>query len=109
MEAGDESGTDEAKANGHGQTVTMSFGAVVWAIVVTIGAATPLAISGWAFLDAAKRPSWAWSLAGRSQIAWMGFIALGVITLIGGLAISGWYLLQVRPRIAAAESGDLGA
>jgi hypothetical protein len=85
----------------------MSVGGLAWAIVVSLIAAAPLAISAWAFLDAAKRPSWAWSLAGRSQIAWMGAIGLGTITLIGGLVISGWYLLKVRPRIAATEAGDL--
>jgi hypothetical protein len=86
----------------------VSVAEVAWALVVTLVAAAPLALSGWAFLDAARRPSWAWSLADRSQIAWMGAIGLGVITLIGGLIISSWYLLQVRPRISAAESGDLG-
>ncbi len=67
----------------------------------------PLAISAWAFLDAARRPSWAWSLAGRSQVAWMAAVALGVLTLLGGLLVSGWYLAMVRPEIAAAEDGQI--
>jgi hypothetical protein len=67
----------------------------------------PLAISGWAFLDAARRPSWAWSLAGRSQVAWMVSVALGVLTLIGGLIVSSWYLAVIRPEIAAAEEGQV--
>jgi hypothetical protein len=67
----------------------------------------PLAISMWAFLDVARRPSWAWSLAGRSQVAWLASVALGVLTVVGGLLISGWYLVVVRPEIAAAEDGQL--
>jgi hypothetical protein len=67
----------------------------------------PLAISAWAFLDAARRPSWAWSLAGRSQVAWMVSVGLGVLTVIGGLAVSGWYLAVIRPEIAAAEEGQV--
>ena len=53
-------------------------------------------------------PPWAWSFAGRSQVAWLGAIAFGVFLLIFGMAISLWYLLRVRPIIAAIEAGDLG-
>ena len=88
--------------------MTVSIGDIAWATVVAVVALTPLAVSAWAFLDAAGRPSWAWSLAGRSRVAWMGAIGLGTFTLVGGLAISGWYLLRTRPTIAAAERGDLG-
>ena len=31
--------------------------------------------------------------------------ALGILTLVGGLLISGWYLVIVRPEIADAEDG----
>ena len=80
---------------------------IVWAVVTTAFFLVPLAISGWAFLDAAHRPQWAWSLAGRSQVAWMVSTALRVLTLVGGLVISGWYLAIIRPEIAAAEEGRL--
>ncbi len=80
---------------------------IVGAIVTTAFFLLPLAISGWAFLDAARRPSWSWSLAGRSQVAWMVATALGVLTLIGGLLISGYYLTIIRPQIADAEEGRL--
>jgi hypothetical protein len=85
----------------------MSIAAVAWALLVTLVAVTPLGVSALAFLDAARRPSWAWSLSGRSQVAWMGIIALGVLTVVGGLLISGWYLMRIRPEVAAAESGDI--
>lgn len=67
----------------------------------------PIAISGWAFLDAARRPSWAWALAGRNQVAWMAMVAIGVVTVVGGLVVSILYLARVRPEVAAAEDGQL--
>ena len=78
---------------------------IVWAVVTTAFFLIPLGITAWAFLDAARRPSWAWSLAGRSQVAWMVGTALGVLTVIGGLILSGYYLTVIRPEIAAAEDG----
>jgi hypothetical protein len=80
---------------------------IVGAIVTTAFFLIPLALTAWAFLDAARRPSWAWSLAGRSQVAWMVGTFLGVLTVIGGLLISGYYLAVVRPEIAAAENGEV--
>lgn len=77
------------------------------AIVTAAFFLIPLAISAWAFLDAARRPAWAWSLAGRSQVSWMAATGLGVLTLVGGLLLSGWYLLIIRPEIAAAEEGKV--
>lgn len=65
----------------------------------------PLGISLWALLDCAKRPGWAWALAGRRQVVWMAVILMGFISVIGGLAISTWYLAKVRPVIARAEGG----
>ena len=69
--------------------------------------AIPLAVSLWALLDAARRPQWAWALAGRNQIAWMAGIMFGMFSVIGGLLLSLWYLEKVRPIIRAAEEGDL--
>ena len=67
----------------------------------------PLGVSLWALLDAAKRPQWAWSLADRNRTAWMAAVMVGLCSMIGGLLISGWYLLRVRPVVAAAESGQV--
>ncbi len=80
---------------------------IAGAVVTTAFFLIPLAVTAWAFLDAARRPSWAWSLAGRSQVAWMAATGLGVLTLIGGLLISGYYLAIVRPEIADAEEGNI--
>ena len=82
--------------------------AVGGALLLTTLFAVPLAITVWALLDAARRPQWAWALAGRRQVVWMAGILAGVLTVVGGLVVSLWYLLKVRPLVAAAEEGDLG-
>lgn len=77
----------------------------MWGVVVTTFFGAPLALSVWALLDAARRPQWAWALAERNQVAWMTAILAGVLLVCAGLAVSGWYLLKVRPVVAAAETG----
>ena len=86
---------------------SITVGRLAWTMVVTLAACTPLAISAWAFLDAARRPQWAWALSPARQIVWMVAIPLGVFTVIGGLVISLWYLLRIRPLVAAAERGQV--
>ena len=82
-------------------------GTVAWATVGATAAAIPLGISLWALLDAARRPRWAWALSGRRQVVWMALIMFGVLSLVGGVLISGWYLLRVRPVVSAVEKGEL--
>lgn len=74
-------------------------------IVAITLAAIPLGISVWALLDIARRPAWAWGLSGRSRLLWMAAVLVGTCSVVGGLLISGWYLLRVRPVVAAAENG----
>jgi hypothetical protein len=76
-------------------------------VALTVAVSIPLAITVWALLDAARRPQWAWALAGRSQVAWMTGILFGALTVVIGLAVSLWYLAKVRPLIAAAEDGRI--
>ena len=75
------------------------------AIALTVVFSVPIAISLWALLDCAHRPGWAWALADRRQAVWMAAILVGFLTVVGGVAISGWYLLRVRPVIRDAENG----
>ena len=82
-------------------------GTLAWETLKAIFFLLPLALTMWAFLDVARRPGYAWALAGRSRVTWLCLIAFGVLTLIGGIAISLWYLLRIRPVIAAAEHGVL--
>lgn len=77
---------------------------IVWILLSSV----PLGLSLWALLDAARRPAWAWAFASRSQVAWLGAVAFGVLALPIGLAVSTWYLMRVRPQIQAIEAGDLG-
>ena len=86
---------------------TITWGHMLWTIAVTVFACLPLAISAWAFLDAARRPQWAWALSPARQFVWMIAIPLGVLTVVGGLVISLWYLLRIRPLVAATERGEL--
>jgi hypothetical protein len=76
-------------------------------VVTATFACIPLGLSLWALLDAAHRPEWAWALAGRRRVVWLAAILFGILTLVGGLLISGYYLVSVRPRIAAAENGEI--
>lgn len=78
-----------------------------WAFVLVCVASLPLALSMWALLDAARRPGWAFALAGRSQAVWVALTAAGVMVMIAGIGISAYYLSRVRPVVADAESGRL--
>lgn len=81
---------------------------VAWAVVVASVACLPLGISLWALLDAARRPRWVWALSRHPQAPWMAAVAVGVLLTVLGLGISLWYLLKVRPTLAAIERGDVG-
>jgi hypothetical protein len=61
----------------------------------------------WALLDAARRPEWAWALAGRRRVVWLASIMGAALTVIPGLVVATVYLVRVRPRIAAAEEGRI--
>jgi len=78
---------------------------VAWALLLACGAAVPLGLTTWALLDAARRPEWAWALAGRRQVVWMAGIMFSALTVVGGVVVSAWYLSRVRHEVAAAESG----
>ena len=76
-----------------------------WALVLAGVAAVPLTLTVWALLDAARRPEWAWALTGRRRVVWMVLIMFSALTVVGGMAVSIWYLMRVRPEVAATESG----
>jgi len=84
--------------------VTDTLGAAGTMIVL----ATPLMLTLWALLDAARRPEWAWALAGRRRVVWLAAILFGAMTVVLGVVISSVYLLRIRPHVAAAEDGRIG-
>ncbi|HMJ76292.1 MAG TPA: hypothetical protein VK507_09985 [Iamia sp.] len=82
-------------------------GDLVWAVGVTVLACVPIGVSLWALLDAARRPRWVWALSRHPQTPWMAAVAAGVLLTVVGLAISLWYLIRIRPDLAAIERGEL--
>lgn len=80
-------------------------GDIAVALAATCLFAIPIALTLWSVIDVARRPQWAWALAQRSQLAWMAALLFGAFTVLGGLALSLWYLAKVRPFVAAAEDG----
>jgi hypothetical protein len=76
-------------------------------LATTIVAAMPLALSVWALLDAAHRPEWAFALARRSRLAWVAATGMGILFCLPGVIVSIWYLVKVRPGVAAAEAGRI--
>jgi hypothetical protein len=81
----------------------------ILALVTAVFVCIPLAISFWALLDAAHRPEWAWALCGRRRVVWLTLVFVGMLSVVGGLIISAWYLVGIRPRIRDAEEGKLSA
>lgn len=71
--------------------------------------AAPIGLTLVAFIDAVRWDSWVWALAGRRRVLWMGIIALGLMSVPIGLAISGYYLLWIRRQLRAVEAGDIVA
>ena len=80
-------------------------GQLLWTIFTTAVLCIPIGLSLWALLDCARRPSWAWAMTTRSQQVWMASILCGILLVPVGLVISAWYLLRIRPEVAAIEEG----
>ena len=85
----------------------MALPELAFALLVALIAAFPLSLTVWSLLDAARRPEWAWALAGRRQVVWMAAIMFGALTVVGGLLLCTWYLTRVRHEVAAAEEGQI--
>ena len=77
------------------------------ALAAVLVASIPLALSMWALLDAAHRPEWAFALARRSRTVWVAATGMGILFCLPGVIVSIWYLVKVRPGVAAAEAGRL--
>lgn len=85
----------------------MGAGDVLRSVLLTSLFSIPLVLTVWAFLDAARRPEWAWVLSGRRRVVWMAVLLCSAFTVVAGLATAVWYLVKVRPLVAAAERGEV--
>jgi hypothetical protein len=67
-------------------------------IVFVVGLVVPI----WAIVDAASRPSGAFTAAGSSKGMWITLIAVGwLLTGVIGLILACVYLASIRPRVRA--------
>ena len=57
----------------------------------------------WALVDVLRRPKEAFVAAGRARGVWIGLLLVALIApIIIGTGIGIWYLIAVRPKVAAA-------
>jgi hypothetical protein len=69
--------------------------------------ASPIILVGLAFLDAARRPEWAWALAGRRRVMWMAMLIAGGATVVAAPLFALAYFLTARRDVARAERGEI--
>jgi hypothetical protein len=68
-------------------------------LFITLGG---LALSIWAIVDAASRPSGAFVAAGSSKSLWIILVVLGTFfTSVIGTVLAIIYLARIRPRVRA--------
>jgi hypothetical protein len=57
----------------------------------------------WGLVDAIRRPKEAFAASGRTKGLWIGLLVVALIAPpIIGAGIGVWYLIAVRPKVAAA-------
>ena len=67
-------------------------------LVLIVGLVVPV----WAIVDAASRPSGAFSAAGSSKTMWIVLIVVGwLVTGLIGIILALVYLVSIRPRVRA--------
>lgn len=80
-----------------------ALGLIVFLLVVAV--AFGCLVVTWGIADAAKRPEYAWSVAGQNKTLWMALQAgaLLFLNLPGGVVMAVVYLAAIRPKVRAAE------
>ena len=59
----------------------------------------------WGLVDVVRRPKEAFVAAGRSRGIWIGLLLVSLLAPpVIGAGVGVWYLLSVRPKVAAATS-----
>jgi hypothetical protein len=57
----------------------------------------------WALVDVVRRPKAGFVAAGRNRIVWIGLLLAALIAPpLLGFGVGVWYLVAVRPKVAAA-------
>jgi len=60
----------------------------------------------WGLVDVIRRPSSTFRAAGRTRGIWIGLLLVALIAPpLVGTGIGIWYLVAVRPKVAAAADG----
>ena len=75
-------------------------------VFIILGLAA-LGLTIWGVVDALQRPDAAWAAAGQNKTTWV--VLMIVLAFLCGL---GWvvaliYLLSIRPKLIAAQSGGM--
>jgi hypothetical protein len=62
----------------------------------------------WALVDVVRRPGEAFATIGSRRFLWIGLLLLAFLgPPILGAGLAGWYLVRVRPKVAAAAQAAL--
>jgi len=69
-------------------------------LVVAVAFLVPVV---WALVDVVRRPKSAFVAAGRTRGIWIGLLLVALVApIIIGTGVGIWYLVAVRPKVAAA-------
>jgi hypothetical protein len=67
-----------------------------------------IALIIWGLVDVIRRPKEAFVAAGRTRGIWIGLLLVALIAPpIIGTGIGFWYLISVRPKVAAATPSPI--
>jgi hypothetical protein len=73
-------------------------------VLIVAGLLVGAVVSIVAVVDGANRPAWAYQQAGFEKVLWVTLAAIGIVLSWIGVAGAIWYLLSVRPKVAAAQA-----
>lgn len=60
----------------------------------------------WGLVDTLIRPEWAWQASGQNKVLWVILNIVGIFFC--GVILGPVYLIAIRPKVAAAQSGGGG-
>ena len=69
-----------------------------------LAAMTGLALTAWAMVDALRASCAQWNAIGRRRLVWVAAIGASLFVGPAGALVAVFYLLTVRPALAAART-----